>query len=101
MKSRMKSIAFIAQATMFVVDPEAKSEKRSHTISILTILISSSGFSLKTFVFSIRCTTSNPCTARPNIVCLLSLHNHQHILQLYIKHFYTYNQGVFSVVIKN
>lgn len=54
-----------------------------HEMVILTILMSTSGFSLKVFVFSILCTTSRPCTARPKTVCLLS------------------NQGVFSVVMKN
>lgn len=52
---------------------------------ILTIFTSTSGFSLLLWVltFSILCTTSSPCTARPKTVCLLS------------------NHGVFSVVMKN
>ena len=41
---------------------------------ILMILMSSSGFSLYVFAFSILWTTSSPCTARPNTVCLLSNH---------------------------
>lgn len=55
----------------------------SYKISMLTIRISSSGFSLYTLVFSIWWMTSKPCTARPKIVCLRS------------------NQVVFSVVMKN
>lgn len=42
------------------------------------ILISSSGFSLYVFAFSILCTTSRPCTARPKIVCLPSSHDYLH-----------------------
>ena len=43
-----------------------------HETEMLIILISSSGFSLYTFAFSILCTTSMPAIARPKIVCLLS-----------------------------
>lgn len=43
---------------------------------MLIILISSSGFSLYTLVFSILCTTSMPAMARPKIVCLLSSHGY-------------------------
>ena len=50
---------------------------------ILMILISSTGFSLNTLAFSIKCTTSMPLTHLPNIVCLSS------------------NQGALSVVTKN
>jgi hypothetical protein len=47
-----------------------------YVIEILIILISSSGFSLYTFVFSILCTTSMPATALPKIVCLSSSHDY-------------------------
>lgn len=43
-------------------------------ISILIILISSTGFSLYVLTFSILCITSNPWTARPKMVCLPSSH---------------------------
>ena len=49
-----------------------------YAIEILIILMSSSGFSLYTLAFSIRCTTSKPATARPNIVCLSSSHGYCH-----------------------
>lgn len=50
---------------------------------MLIILISSTGFSLKTLAFSIICTTSIPFTHLPKIVCLSS------------------NHGALSVVMKN
>lgn len=43
-------------------------------MSILTILISSIGFSLYVFTFSILWTTSIPLWQRANIVCFLSLY---------------------------
>ena len=45
-----------------------------YVIEMLMILISSSGFSLYTRVFSILWMTSSPWMALPKIVCLLSSH---------------------------
>ena len=46
----------------------------AYAMEMFTILMSSSGFSLYTLEFSILCTTSRPCTARPKMVCFLSNH---------------------------
>lgn len=56
--------------------PEARA--KFYTMSMLRILMSSSGrsFCVRACVraFSILWITSNPCTARPKMVCLLSSH---------------------------
>jgi len=72
---------------------------------MLIILISSSGRSLNTLVFSIRCITSNPCVALPKMVCLLSnqgymlLNASVNIHAIYIRHLLQHT--VASVVTKN
>jgi hypothetical protein len=73
---------FIQQKTLFLYPsnpPKSTSvfgrslrSTLAYAIEILIILISSSGFSLYTLVFSILCTTSMPEIARPKIVCLSS-----------------------------
>src|SRR3569833_1858357 len=56
-----------------------------YVISILSILKSSSGFSLYVRAFSILWITSSPWTARPNIVCLLSSHGSASLSAMILK----------------
>lgn len=73
-----------------------------YTISMLRILMSSSGFSLYTLVFSILWITSRPWIALPKIVCLLSSHGCTMMLESYsLKCDNIEKLTVFSVVIKN
>jgi hypothetical protein len=71
----MQALLLLAQGHFFYIF----SSDRVYEIEMLIILMSSSGFSLYTFAFSILCTTSMPETARPKIVCLLSSQGYNYV----------------------
>lgn len=81
---------------------KAKKSAPNYMTSMLSILMSSSGFSLWVRAFSILWITSRPWTARPKMVCLLSSHGYT---ECQLTHRAAPSRPgqrtVFSVVIKN